>query len=783
MRDGEVGRARRRLRLWLGVFCAALALPGAVLVYKAYDQLKWESFRAQQVAAEDLAGRIDRRLAEIARAEDARPPADYGFLSPGAGGGRRSPLADLAPPALIPGLLGWFQVAEDGRFSSPLLPEGSAAAGLDAAELAVRQAAASRIEGVLIGNRLVERGVERGVERRAAVAAEANLVPEGVADRVAGSWEEEQSDARKDADGGAVLAQVPARVQGSALKEAPPRERLSQRAFEQLGIRSKSAAAGPEAVSPETAATPAPVPPPGLGRVDELALDSALARRAAAPAAVAPPAEKPSAETRPAESPLPKLRPADAQPVESRLAKSQAAAPVAPASAVRAGAPPGAVGKAEGGRGEEPAAVTVPRPAPAKGQPAPQKPAAPQKAPPAARPARADKPEGARPPLDLFVDSRPPLELGLLGSGHFVLFRDLRTGGGRVIQGLLIEQGPFLETLLAEPFRASPLARTSDLIVAFRGAVLNAFRASGERGYVASARELTGALLYRNRPPAPFDGLELIFSVGRLPTPPGALVIGWGAGLLVLVLLGGTWLMYRLGLRQIALVAQQQAFVSAVSHELRTPLTSIRLYAEMLRAGFADESRRGLYYRYIQEESERLSRLIANVLALSRIGRDALQVRPQPVDLAALIGLVGEKVASQVERAGFRLVVDCPLDGAVQADPDACVQVLLNLVDNALKFAAGAAEKTVEVRCSRPRPGWVRIAVRDHGPGVPRESRARIFELFYRGAEATAGAIPGTGIGLALVERLTRAMGGRVEVVDAAPGAEFRIELPAAAPA
>ncbi len=776
MRDGEVGRARRRLRLWLGVFCAALALPGAVLVYKAYDQLKWESFRAQQVAAEDLAGRIDRRLAEIARTEDARPPGDYGFLAPGAGAGagRRSPLADLAPPALIPGLLGWFQVAEDGRFSSPLLPEGSAAVGLDAAELAVRQAAASRIEGVLIGNRLVERG--------AVGAAVADRVPTAVADST-GSGEEE-TDARKDADDGEFLAQAPARVEEPARKEAPLRERLSQRAFEQLGTRSKSAPSAPGAVSAETAAAPAPVPVQGLGRVDELTLDSALARRAAVPAAVAPPAEQPSAEARPAESPPSKLQAADARPAESMLAKTKAAGPPPPpaASAVRAGSPPGAADKAEGGRGEALAAVTAPRPAPAKGQRVPREPVAPQKAPPpTARPARADRQEGARPPLDLFADTRPPLELGLLGSGHFVLFRDLRTGGGRVIQGLLIEQGRFLETLMAEPFRASPLARTSDLIVAFRGAVLNAFRASGERGYVASARELTGALLYRNRPPAPFDGLELIFSVGRLPTPPGALVIGWGAGLLVLVLLGGTWLMYRLGLRQIALVAQQQAFVSAVSHELRTPLTSIRLYAEMLRAGFADEARRGLYYRYIQEESERLSRLIANVLALSRIGRDALQVRPQPVDLASLIGLVGEKVASQVERAGFRLVVDCALDAAVQADPDACVQVLLNLVDNALKFAAGAAEKTVEVRCSRPRPGWVRIAVRDHGPGVARESRARIFELFYRGAEATAGAIPGTGIGLALVERLIRAMGGRVEVAEAAPGAEFRIELPAAA--
>ena len=238
--------------------------------------------------------------------------------------------------------------------------------------------------------------------------------------------------------------------------------------------------------------------------------------------------------------------------------------------------------------------------------------------------------------------------------------------------------------------------------------------------------------------------------------------------------------MYRLGLKQIGLVRQQQAFVSAVSHELKTPLTSIRLYAEMLRAGFADEDRRQVYYRYIQEESERLSRLIANVLTLSRIGRDQLNVSPQPVDLAELMDLVRERVASQVERAGFRLDLDCAAPGTVQADPDAFVQILINLVDNALKFAAQAGQKVIEVRCEQPREGWVRVAVRDFGPGVPRESRRRVFQLFYRGEEAAIRAIPGTGIGLALVERLTQSMGGRVEVVNREPGAEFRVELPTA---
>ena len=391
------------------------------------------------------------------------------------------------------------------------------------------------------------------------------------------------------------------------------------------------------------------------------------------------------------------------------------------------------------------------------------------------------KEAGSGATVDLFGNAVEPFALGLLGTGHFVLFRAVHRSGERLVQGLLIEQKPFFDAVLEAPFRDTPLAATTDLIVAFRDEVLAAYRARTARSYVSSARELTGALLYRTRLREPFGGLELIFGVGRLPVPPGAAAIGWVAGLLGLVLVGGTWLMYRLGLRQLALVRQQQAFVSAVSHELKTPLTSIRMYAEMLRAGFAEEDRRQVYYRYIQEESERLSRLIANVLALSRIGRDALDVAPQDLDLAEMMAQVRERVAAPVERAGFRLDIDCTGAGEgarVLADPDAFLQILINLVDNALKFAAQGEPKLVEIRCDRPREGWVRVAVRDYGPGVPRELRRRVFDLFYRGADAGARAIPGTGIGLALVERLTRAMGGRVELIGREPGVEARVELP-----
>ena len=148
-------RARRRLRRWLGAFVLAVALPAALLVHTAYDQLKWESFRRAQLLAQDLAARVDARLEALARSESQRPVADYRF-APDAGGGPVSPLSRFPPDAgAIPGLIGWFEVGEDGRLSTPWLPTG-ATHGLGAEALAQRQAAARALEAVLLDNRLAE---------------------------------------------------------------------------------------------------------------------------------------------------------------------------------------------------------------------------------------------------------------------------------------------------------------------------------------------------------------------------------------------------------------------------------------------------------------------------------------------------------------------------------------------------------------------------------------------------------------------------------------------------
>lgn len=283
---------------------------------------------------------------------------------------------------------------------------------------------------------------------------------------------------------------------------------------------------------------------------------------------------------------------------------------------------------------------------------------------------------------------------------------------------------------------------------------------------------------------APLGDFQLLWTINRLPAGAGARIVGWSSVVLFGVLILGFLAWYRLGIRQITLARQQQDFVSAVSHELKTPLTSIRMYAEMLREGWAGEDKKRGYYDFIHDESERLSRLIANVLQLARMERNELRLDPKPVAVSALMDMLRSKVHTQIERAGFECAyhIDPACAGCeLEVDVDAFVQIIINLVDNAIKFSAGAERRAVEIAVHARGEHAVAWSVRDYGPGVPKSQMKKIFQLFYRsGSELTRETV-GTGIGLALVRQLARAMDGEVDVINREPGAEFQLTLRCAA--
>ena len=165
---------------------------------------------------------------------------------------------------------------------------------------------------------------------------------------------------------------------------------------------------------------------------------------------------------------------------------------------------------------------------------------------------------------------------------------------------------------------------------------------------------MTGAVLHRARMSPPFGDIELTFLVDALPRAPGTALLAWVAVTLAVVLCGGTLLMYRFAVGQMRLARQQQDFVSAVSHELKTPLTSIRMYGEMLQAGWADEAKRQAYYDYIHSESERLSRLIENVLQLARLTRNTQRFDLKSMTVAELLDLVRRKLPRKSNARALR---------------------------------------------------------------------------------------------------------------------------------
>jgi len=387
--------------------------------------------------------------------------------------------------------------------------------------------------------------------------------------------------------------------------------------------------------------------------------------------------------------------------------------------------------------------------------------------------------------ISTFESEIDPFEFSILDSGHFVFFRKVWRDGERYIQGMLVEQAAFNVDIIGAGFMDTALAGMSKLIIAYQDDVIQTFSGRDSFRYPNLAEDLDGELLYRSRLSAPLDSLEMIFSIERLPPGPGASILGWVTLVLAIVFVGVFVALYRTGLSQINLARQQQDFVSAVSHELKSPLTSIRMYGEMLKEGWADEEKRQSYYEFIHDESERLSRLISNVLQLARITRNEPQFDLQAKRVGELMSHTQSKIANQVERAGFELRFNRDDDAeqvSLDMDEDCFVQIIINLVDNAIKFSKEAEKKVVEISSKLTGDDRVLIAVRDYGPGIPKEQMKKIFQLFYRSESELTRETVGTGIGLAIVHQLTLAMNGKVDIVNAEPGAEFRVWFPIAEP-
>ncbi|MFD4598433.1 ATP-binding protein [Streptomyces sp. NPDC058464] len=226
--------------------------------------------------------------------------------------------------------------------------------------------------------------------------------------------------------------------------------------------------------------------------------------------------------------------------------------------------------------------------------------------------------------------------------------------------------------------------------------------------------------------------------------------------------------------------------IATVAHELRSPLTSVKGFTATLLAKwerFTDDQKR-LMLETVDADADRVTRLIAELLDISRIDSGRLEVRRQPVDIGAAVGRhIQAYVAAGQPADRFLLRVEQPLP-ALWADPDKVDQVLSNLIENAVRHGEGTVTIDITAAAS-PREGEghenaaTSVTVSDEGPGIPEESMNRVFTRFWRGSKRG-----GTGLGLYIVKGIVEAHGGTI-TVGRAPGggAEFRFTLPVSVPA
>jgi signal transduction histidine kinase len=222
-------------------------------------------------------------------------------------------------------------------------------------------------------------------------------------------------------------------------------------------------------------------------------------------------------------------------------------------------------------------------------------------------------------------------------------------------------------------------------------------------------------------------------------------------------------------------------FISTVSHELRTPLTSIRAFSEILRdhPQLAD-AKRNSYLDIIIKESERLTRLINEVLDLAKIESGSAQWRMAPLDMRQLIEESAAASAELLREQGVALELHlAPAAAPVCADHDRLVQVMLNLLSNAAKFCDRHQGRiTVSLDAH---PGQLRIGVADNGPGVLERDRELIFQKFRQGGDALTGKPQGTGLGLSISREIIEHFGGKLWVEQGRTGgALFVFTLPQA---
>lgn len=365
-----------------------------------------------------------------------------------------------------------------------------------------------------------------------------------------------------------------------------------------------------------------------------------------------------------------------------------------------------------------------------------------------------------------------PMQSVFIDDSRIFIFRRIVIRNQIYRQGFVVYIKPFLRHMAETHFIGQPMAQFTSL-------QLKIFDQGQETEIVRTGATAEHPIFALHQTfPRPFSFIRATLTCDRIPKSTSRRTLNIMMGLATLILLIGLLAIYHSVRTLVDLSERRSSFVSSVTHELKTPLTNIRMYIEMLEQGIArTKDREQDYFRILSSESARLSRLINNVLEFSRLEKKQRYADLQAGTFEEVIREVVEVMQAKLRQEGFTLKVEQEAGHVFLYDREMMIQVLINLIENSMKFGKNAESREITIRV-RHEDGNLKISVSDKGPGIPRSALKKVFDDFFRVESELVRNTKGTGIGLALVKRFVTAMGGSVKASDnTGPGCTITISM------
>jgi signal transduction histidine kinase len=366
-----------------------------------------------------------------------------------------------------------------------------------------------------------------------------------------------------------------------------------------------------------------------------------------------------------------------------------------------------------------------------------------------------------------------PLQSVFVSEDKVVFFRRIVIDNRVYRQGFVLLIQPFLKHLSESYFTNQPMAKFANLNLSIKD--------SGKQRTVIEAGAMSGNPKFslNHRFPRPFAFVNAHLTCDNIPRSQGRQTLNIMMSIMAMVVLLGLFAIYRSVYAIVGLSERRSQFVSSVTHELKTPLTNIRMYIEMLEQGIASSPEREQdYFRILGSESSRLSRLINNVLEYSRLEKKNRNLELSEGTFEDVIEEVNSIMSEKLRQEGFVLYVENDADMPFMYDREVMIQVLINLIENSMKFGKNNVKKNI-LLLLEPEGRHMKISLSDTGPGIPKHALKKVFDDFFRADNELTRTTGGTGIGLALVNKFIKAMGGKVVARNNdGPGCTISIYLP-----